>query len=424
MIGFLYARGFVKVEVKYKAMPLYSYQGRRERSGEVVTGIREAGSHAELGQVLLQEGVLLTRYELQRQRTGQGSLGAALFGRVSTLERVLFARYFALMLRAGLDVKKALIALAEQARSKAMKTAIRGVLQGVDRGTTLAESMANYPLAFPEIFISFVRVGEATGRLQESLEVLAVQLDKEYTLRRAVRGALLYPMVIVSALFAVGFAMLVFVVPKLADVFAGFDVELPLPTRILLAIGTFFESYWWLALIGLVGLIALVWFLWRLKSTRSVFLKVFLYLPILGSIMQQINLARFSRNLSSLLSSGVSYVEALGILGDNTPHTSYAAVFTGAQDHVKQGKLLSDYLAGFSRLFPPLIVNILKVGEETGALDEVLKEIALFYEDEVDQVMKNLTSILEPVLMVLIGLAVGALAISVISPIYNLVNVI
>jgi type IV pilus assembly protein PilC len=153
-------------------------------------------------------------------------------------------------------------------------------------------------------------------------------------------------------------------------------------------------------------------------------MRVLLRTPVIGPIMQKVNLARFSRNLSSLLHSGVSFTGALSILGTNTPHPSYAAVFAQAREHVKQGKELSTFLESFEHLFPPIIVNVVKVGEETGALAEVLKETALFYEGEVDQTMKNLTSIMEPVLMVLVGLAVGALAISVISPIYDLVNVI
>lgn len=405
-------------------MPVYAYQGRKERTGELVSGMREAASHAELGQDLLQQGVLLTQYEVKNQRAPGVTIISALFERVPILERVLFARYFGLMLKAGLDVKQSLQALGEQSRSKPMRAAIQGVLEAVDRGTSVADGMTNYPLAFSPIFVSFVRVGETTGRLQEAFEILAKQLQKEYELRRAVRGALLYPTVILVALIAVGFAMLVFVIPRLADVFEGFDVELPLPTRVLIGIGNVFEVYWWLILIGLFLALILGWLLWRVKGVQNQITHWLLFVPIIGPIMQQVNLARFTRSLSSLLQSGVSFVEALSILGDNTPHHSYATVFTGAVEHVKQGKLLSEFLVDFKRLFPPLVVNVIKVGEETGALDSVLKEIALFYEGEVDQVMKNLTSILEPILMVIIGLAVGALAISVISPIYNLVNVI
>lgn len=405
-------------------MPIYSYQGRRETTGELVSGMREAQSHAQLGQDLLQEGVLLTRYEIKRQSSPGTSLVSVIFNRVPVLERLLFSRYFALMLRAGLNVKQALSALAEQTRSKPMKVAIEGVVQSVDRGTSLADGMAAFPLAFPPLFISFVRVGEASGRLQEALEVLSIQLQKEYNLKRAIRGALLYPTVIVCALVAVGFTMLVFVVPKLADVFEGFDVELPLPTRILLAIGKFFEGYWWLVLLLMIGSLIASFLLWRIAAIRNNVMHSVLFVPIIGPIVQQINLARFTRNLGSLLRSGVSFVETLGILSENTPHHSYATVFKGAQEHARKGKLLSEFLVDFKRLFPPLVVNVIKVGEETGSLDEVLAEIAQFYEEEVDQIMKNLTSIMEPVLMVVIGLAVGALAVSVVSPIYDLVNVI
>jgi type II secretory pathway component PulF len=405
-------------------MPIYSYQGRREKTGEAVSGMREAQSHAQLGQDLLQEGILLTRYEIKKQKSPGASLLSVIFNRVPVLERLLFARYFALMLRAGLNVKQALVVLAEQTRSKPLKVAIEAVEQSVDRGTSLSDSMLVHSLAFPKLFVSFIRVGETTGRLQESLQVLSEQLQKEYNLKRAVRGALLYPTVILSALIAVGFAMLVFVVPKLAEVFEGFDVELPLPTRILLGLGSFFEAYWWLVLILMIGGALASFFLWRVASVRNNIMHSFLFMPIIGSIMQQINLARFTRNLGSLLRSGVSFVEALGILGENTPHESYASVFRGGQEHVKKGKFLSEFLVDFKRLFPSLVVNVIKVGEETGALDEVLIEIAHFYEDEVDQVMRNLTSIMEPVLMIVIGLAVGGLAVSVVSPIYDLVNVI
>lgn len=405
-------------------MPIYAFEGRNEQTGEIITGMREASSHAMLGQDLLTEGILLTRFEEKKQRLQGAAFFSAIFQRVAIIEKVLFARYFALMLRAGLDVKRALATLQQQTRSKPMQEALGIVVQGIERGQTLAESMSGFPNVFSDLFVSFVRVGESTGRLQESLEILAAQLQKEFELRRAVRGGMLYPIVIVIALFAVGFAMMVFVVPKLVEVFEGFDVELPLPTRILIGVSGFMETYWYIVLIAIAVIVTIGWWLYRMKSVRETVLHTFLYVPIIGPIMQKVNLARFSRNLSSLLSSGVSFIESLEILGDNTPHPSYAKIFEAAEDHVKQGKVLSDFLMEFKRLFPPLVTNIIKVGEETGELDDVLKEVALFYEGEVDQTMKNLTSIMEPVLMVGIGLAVGGLAISIISPIYSLVNVI
>jgi len=405
-------------------MPLFSFEGRNEKSGEAVSGVREAASHALLGQDLLSEGILLTRYEVKKQHKLGVSFLAVLTERVPVLERVLFAKYFALMLRAGLDVKRSLVALQEQARSKVMKAAIDAVYQDVEKGKTLADSMENYPRVFPPLFISFIRVGEKTGKLQESLEILADQLRKEFELRRAVRGALLYPLVIVLAMFAVGFAMMVFVIPRLAEVFEGFDVELPLGTRILLGTGQFLGGYWHLVLIGLAGLVVVGWLLWRVKGIKSALLRGMLFVPILGPMMQQVNMARFSRSLGSLLSSGVGFVESLTILGEYTPHPTYAKVFKDASEYVQKGQQLSKFLSSFKRIVPSLVANVVRVGEETGDLDKVLAETALFYEGEVDQTMKNLTSILEPVLMVVIGLAVGALAVSVISPIYSLVNVI
>lgn len=405
-------------------MSQFAFEGRREQTGESVRGTREAPSHAVLGRDLLADGILLTHFEEQKKAQAPRRLFTGLLGRVPVLERVLFARYFALMLRAGLDIKRSLKTLHEQTKNRSMRTALGVLQQDIEKGKTLAESMAVWPKVFPAMFTSFIRVGETTGRLEQSLQVLAEQLQKEYELKRAVRGALLYPAVILVALVAVAFAMLVFVIPKLAEVFKGFDVELPLLTRMLLMLGTFMEVYWYLVLLGM-GLLAVAgWWLWRMPVLRAKILHVFLFMPVLGSIMQQVNLARFSRSLSSLLKSGVAFTEALDIMSANTPHPSYSRVLKESSEYVKKGKSLSEFLATTKRLFPVLMLNVVRVGEETGELDVVLEETARFYESEIDQVMKNLTSILEPVLMIIMGLAVGALAVSVIQPIYGLVNVL
>jgi type II secretory pathway component PulF len=405
-------------------MSIYSFEGRKEKTGELVRGLREASSHAALGRDLLSEGVLLTRYVQKVQKLQKATFFSAIFNRVPIIERALFARYFGLMLRAGLDVKRSITSLGQQTRSKPMKAALEEIYNDVERGKTLAESMDMFPHIFSPLFVSFIRVGETTGRLQESLVVLSEQLQKEYELSRAIRGALLYPAVIVVSLIAVAVAMMYFVVPKLAEVFEGFDVELPFLTRMLMNASEIFQVYWYVFFIGAFVLAGVVWWLLRLQSIKAAVMQWLLFVPVVGPIMQKINLARFSRNLSSLLKSGVSFIKALNILSTNTPHPSYAKVFAAAREHVKQGKELSAFLEDFKRLFPPIVVNVIKTGEETGALDKVLDETALFYEGEVDQTMKNLTSIVEPILMIVVGLAVGALAISIISPIYNLVNVI
>ncbi|HLC49204.1 MAG TPA: type II secretion system F family protein [Candidatus Andersenbacteria bacterium] len=404
-------------------MPIYTFTARNQQTGELISGKREASSHAVLGQDLFHEGILLTSFKEITQKK-LFSFSIRLFTHVSILERVLFARYFALMLRAGLDMKSSLATLAKQTRNKALITATHSVLDGVERGNSLADSMRPHPNAFPDLFVSFVEVGEQTGTLQETFEVLSVQLQKEFELRRAVRGGMLYPIVIVSALFAVGVAMMIFVVPKLVDVFEGFDAELPLMTRILIASSALFSAYWYVVIIvAVLGAIAF-WYVIKIPVVRMQVMRAMLFMPIVGRITKDVNVARFSRSLSSLLTSGIAFTDALVILGKNTPHVVYADVFIQAQAHVKQGKVLSDFFQQYTRLFPPLVVNIMGVGEQTGDLAAVLKEVASFYEGEVDQTMKNFTSIMEPVLMIVIGLGVGALAVSIISPIYSLVNVI
>ena len=403
-------------------MATFRYKGVNERTGERVSDIREAVSHTILGQDLMKEGVLLTSFsELKKKHALSFE---SLFSHVPVLERVLFARYFALMLRAGLDVKNALDTLQRQTKNQTLARSIASVKEGIEKGKTLADSMKPFPKAFPNLFVSFVGVGEATGKLQETLEILAQQLQKEFELRRAIQGGMMYPIVIITALFSVGAAMMIFVVPKLVDIFRGFKVELPLMTRVLLATSSFISTYWYIVGLAIIMLIIVLRMIMKTSTGRMGVAWLLLRMPVVGPIIKQINIARASRNLSSLLASGVAFTEALAIMGNNTPNPVYAKIFLGAEAHVRQGKLLSEYFAGYERLFPPLVVSIMSVGEQTGALAEVLKEVASFYEGEVDQTMKNLTSIMEPVLMILIGLAVGALAISIISPIYSLVNVI
>jgi type IV pilus assembly protein PilC len=404
-------------------MHTYFFTGRNKETGEVVSGKRDAMSHTALGQDLLQEGVLLTTYKREVEKR-IFSLVPVIFARIPILERVLFARYFGLMLRAGLDMKSALATLAKQTKNRPLVLVIQEVLRSVASGRTLAASMRPFPKAFPDLFVSFIEVGEETGTLQETLDVLATQLQKEFELRRAVMGGMLYPIVIISALFAVGLAMMIFVVPKLVEVFEGFQVELPLMTRMLITISSFFSTYWYVVIGGLaLGGLSL-WRMMKIPPVRLVLSRFFLHLSIVGRITKDVNIARVSRNLSSLLVSGVAFTEAIEVLGKNTPHVVYAQVLQKAREHIKQGKALSDFFEQYPNLFPTLLISIMRVGEQTGELAAVLKEVASFYEGEVDQTMKNLTSIMEPVLMILIGLGVGGLAVSIISPIYSLVNII
>jgi len=404
-------------------MQVYLFTGRNKITGALITEKREAVSHTALGEDLLREGILLTTYKKEKQKK-MFNFAPRIFNRVPILERVLFARYFGLMLRAGLDMKSSLATLAKQTKNRSLIVALQQVLQSVGSGKTLAASMRPFPNAFPDLFVSFIEVGEATGTLQETLEVLATQLQKEFELRRAVMGGMLYPIVIVSALVSVGIAMMIFVVPKLVEVFEGFNVELPLMTRILIGTSAFFSTYWYIVILIAVGIGVSVWRLMKVPSIHMQLSRMLLHIPIVGRITKDVNIARFSRNLNSLLVSGVAFSEALEILGKNTPHLVYARVFQKAQAHIKQGKTLSDFFKQYENLFPSLVISIMDVGEQTGELAAVLKEVASFYEGEVEQTMKNLTSIMEPVLMIMIGLGVGGLAISIISPIYSLVNVL
>lgn len=344
------------------------------------------------------------------------------WGGVSMADRVMFAKNLGAMIRAGLPLVRALTVLDRQITNKAWKKIFTTIQDNLAKGVSLSSSLAAFPKIFSSLFTAMVAAGEESGNMAGSLTIVGEELEKSYELRKKVRGAMLYPAIILGVMLTIGILMFVYVMPKLIDTFKDFGADLPLATRMIISMSEFLQAYY-LAIIGavIVGSIAAVVFS-RSSFGKKVLHSLLLKIPIIGTIAQEINAARTARTLSSLLSSGVQVVPAIKITRDVIQNVSYKEMLTKIADEVQRGSTLQSLFAARTDLYPSFVSEMIGVGEETGTISKTLLEVALFYENEVDQKTKNMSTVIEPFLMVIIGLAVAFFALAMISPIYSLSN--
>ncbi|MBI2454459.1 MAG: type II secretion system F family protein [Parcubacteria group bacterium] len=413
------------MEYKYKAVT---------KDGHESFGAREATSAADLARELREQGLYLVWARDSSSATPpDDSSGKTdfwteasrsfdfLFKHVGLAEKVVFARHLGLMIKSGFSLNKALDTLARQTPNKYFASALKDIASKVTGGKSFHESVAEHKNIFPMVFISMVKIGEASGKLEETLRLATRHLKREHILKRKIKGALVYPAIIVALMAGVGAVMMVFVLPQLAQTFSELNVPLPLSTRAFFALANFLERFWYFAAIIFL---ALVWscyfFVKKTELGRKVLNFIFLKLPIFSDLTKKLNSARFARTLNSLLSGGVSMTEALKITSETLDNFFYRKAVAETIPEVEKGKTLSSVLVKYPSLFPPVVTEMTAVGEETGSLTVILKELARFFEGEVSVATKSLSSIVEPIIMILVGLAVGVFALSIIQPIYSI----
>ena len=355
-------------------------------------------------------------------RNGFGARFERVFARVSLHEKILFTHNLSGMLSAGLPLYRALEVQKKQTQNPALAEILDGLLAAINSGGTLSGGLAKYPNTFPMLFVSMVRAGEESGNLAASLKEISSNLDKSFTLNRRVKGALMYPMVIISAIIVIGVLMLIFVVPTLTNIFKQFGTTLPRSTQVVIDISDFVSGHPIGFPLGVIAIAGGIFILVKSKFMKRTNDKIALILPGVGAIVQEVNAARTTRTLSSLLASGVEMTRAISITRDVLQNSYYKDVMDLANAALQRGEVLSSIFKAHENLYPVMVGEMVAVGEETGKLAEMLGEVATYYEEEVDAQTKNLSTIIEPVLMVVIGAAVGFFAISMISPIYGLVN--
>lgn len=343
--------------------------------------------------------------------------------RISTVQehsKIIFASNLAAMVSAGLSITRALSVAERQAKNPKLKKVITQVRSDIQSGSTLHEALMKFPRVFSQIFVAMVRAGEESGELAEALRTIADQLNRAYMLKKKIKGAMLYPSIIVVAIVGIGILMMVKVVPSLAATFAELDADLPATTQIIISISNALKEHIILTALGFLLFVAGLFTVPKTKYGKLGLDWLVLKIFIIGELSQQINSARMARTFSSLLSSGVDLVSALSITSEVMSNHYHADVLRRAARHVKKGSPLSSMFEENEHLFPPLVGEMVAVGEETGSLPDLLQKIAEFYEGEVAQKTKDMSTIIEPFLMLLIGAAVGFFAVAMIAPIYSL----
>jgi type IV pilus assembly protein PilC len=391
----------------------------RNKNGVIERNVMNALNERAVADALRGMGLMPTQIK-RATRTFDFKALSDSFRSIKLIDKITFIKNLGVMIKAGLPVSKALRISAVQTPNARFAKVVSDVSRGVEGGTSLADSLSKHPNVFSPIFISMVRVGELSGNLDQNLKYLSEQLQRDYDLISKAKGALTYPLIVIGALGIVGFLMFTFVLPKLTSTFVDLQVELPIMTRIVVAIVDVFANYGIIVLIATVG--AIIGFLyWRkTPSGQAVLHKLVLKLPIMAPIVININLARFMRVFSSLIKSGMSMVESLEVSANVVGNIYYRKVIADAASKVKMGSPLTTSFKREPKLFTYLMIQMMEVGEESGTTDTILTEVAAFYEAEVDQTMKNLSSILEPVLMLVIGSVVGFLAVALVTPIYSI----
>jgi len=403
-------------------MPFYKYKYIKDEEEKEET--REFDSKAALySAVRANEASILSVEEVGKKKTT--SKFFSFRKKVKPQKVIIFAKNLSVMVDAGLSVSRALTILEKQLKNKNFIKILKNVGSLVNSGETLSNSLAQHPDTFSDLFVSMVKAGEESGKLSDSLKTVADQLEKAHTLSKKIKGAMMYPAVIISVMTIIGILLMVYMVPTLTETFRGLNIELPLPTRIVIAISDFLRTNIILTLGAL--LLAVFGFLSGLKTKKGkdILDFVILHLPMIKTMAKEVNAARTARTLASLISSGVDIVAAIGITSSVIQNHYFKNLLDEAAKKVEVGELLSASLSSTKRnLYPVFVGEMLAVGEETGKMTEMLDNVATYYEVEVDQKTKDLSTIIEPVLMVFIGIAVGIFAIAMMLPTYSLVDAI
>jgi len=403
-------------------MPRYTYIAKT-KEGLSKKGILNVKNESELAKTLRAEGSILIRAELEMGKSKMKlPISIPFFSGVSLIERTMFTRNLRVMVASGIPLPRALGILAKQSKSRKFQRIILKIKQSILTGSSFSDSLANHSQIFPEVFTNMIKVGEESGTLEKVLDILTDQMEKEHEIKSKIKGAMIYPAIIFIAMFIIGIVMLIVVVPKLSKLFNELQMELPITTRVVIAIGNFLAVFWYTVPIILILIVVAFRLLLKTAVGKRIFDRFVLKIPIISPIIKKTYSATTVRTLSSLISAGVPIVRSLEIVAGTLNNIHYKNAIKDVAERVSRGSKLAEVLQDYDDIYPNLVIQMIAVGEETGETSSILAKLADFFEQEVDNATKNLSAVVEPFLMLIIGIAVGFFAISMIQPMYSMME--
>jgi len=401
-------------------VPTFKYRARNSEGG-IVEDLTEATNKFDLVRSMKDHGltVVFAKEVAASSWWNMGSFNRFIT-RVKLREKIVFTRNLASMITAGVSLSRALEILEKQTKNIKLKDVIHSLLSDIEVGDSLSDAMKKFPNIFSSLYVSMVHSGEESGKLVESFGVIAKQLERNYSLRKKIKSAMMYPSIVLIAMVIIAIILFIYVVPSLTATFKEFNVELPLSTKMIMAISDFLAANTVLAISLIIGTVVLVAMLLKTPKGKRFSDFFVLHIPVISEIVKEYNAAQTMRTLSSLFSSGVAVVDSLNITEDVLQNSYYKAVLKKASDVVQKGTPLSGIFLENENIYPILVGEMMQVGEETGKLADMLERIANFYEDEIDTVTKDISTIIEPILMLFIAGGVGFFAVAMIAPMYTL----
>ena len=389
--------------------------------GVIQKGAVEAASEKQASAMLYRHGLTVLSLEPEEVTLPLDSFFPFL-NRVSRKELVLFSRQFATLINSKVPIIQSLDILSEQISSKKLREAIGVMASDIEGGKKLSDSISKFPNIFSSLYINLIRSGELSGSLDESLTFLADQEERDYDLASKIKGAMTYPIFIVSAIVIVGGLMFTFVLPQMIGMLQEAEVELPVTTKILIFLTDAIQNYWWLMAMASVGVVVGFHFYVRSPAGRFVWDQLKIKTPIMGPLLRNIYMSRFSRNLATLVIGGIPIVKSLNTVAEIVGNTIYKNIIKDAAKQVETGKSMADVFEKENQM-PKIVTQMVRIGEQTGSLGEILGKLADFYDKEVERTLNTLTTLLEPIIMLLLGMAVAVMVAGILLPIYNLASI-
>lgn len=395
-----------------------------ERRGKRIEGVESANSKADLFDEIKQPGDILISIE----EAGGVGLNMSLDGIIAKFvpvkmqEKILFAKNISAMIDSGLPLSRSLSVIKRQTKNLKFQEVVDSVEKSIAIGKTFHESLEEHPGVFTPLFVSMVRAGEESGKLSEALTIVGEQMERSHNLQKKIKGAMMYPSIVISAMIIIAILMMIYVVPSLTETFRDLDTELPASTQLIIFVSDALKNNTLFVFAGLIAVGVAGFFGMRTDTGRHIVNTISLRLPVISTLVKESNSASTARTLSSLLSSGVEVVSALEITHDVIQNKHYRKILSEAKESIQKGRPLSEVFVANDNLYPIFFGEMVAVGEETGRLSDMLQNVAKYYEDDVEQKTKDLSTIIEPVLMIVVGAGVGFFAMSMISPIYSIAD--